>query len=88
MFRVTVACRGLSEAEGIVAVDDVLDEFTHRPWHQQVACTWRGGTLTLNATNDYDESGLALLDEFWDAVAACVSPAGSIRFEVTSVVAV
>ena len=87
MYRVTVVCGGLTEAEGSGAVACILDEFTHRPWHKTVACEWRDGILWLSASNDYDQTGQALLDEFGDAIIACVSPVGSIRSKVEAVVA-
>lgn len=86
MFRITVVCDGLTEAEGSGAVAGVLEEFTHRPWHQQVECAWAEATLSLSASNDYDRTGQALLDEFGDAILACVSPAEPIRSKVAAVV--
>ena len=87
MYRVTVVCGGLTEAEGSSAVAGILEEFTHRPWHSKVACEWRDGILLLSASNDYDQTGQALLDEFGDAIIACVSPVGSIRSKVEAVLA-
>ena len=51
---------------------EIAEEFLHRPWHQNVRCTWDGRALHLEADNDFDDTGLALLDEFSDAIAACV----------------
>lgn len=85
MPRITVACVGLTELEGASAAPCVLDEFTHRPWQESVRCEWRGGVLRLTATNDFDVDGQALLDEFWDAVHACISAENSIRFHVEAV---
>ncbi|HTR35481.1 MAG TPA: hypothetical protein VMH80_06250 [Bryobacteraceae bacterium] len=75
MYRVVLECEGLPGAAGPKAAVDVAEEFEHRPWHQNVSCTWDGQRLRLKAENDYDERGLALLDEFSDAIAACVSDA-------------
>ncbi len=86
MFRITVVCGGLTDAEGTGAVADVLEEFSRRPWHQQVECIWAEATLSLSASNDYDRTGQALLDEFGDAILACLSPAGAIRSKVAAVV--
>src|SRR5947207_11096768 len=33
MYRVTLSCSGLTETEGAAAVEDIIEEFTHRPWH-------------------------------------------------------
>jgi len=85
VFRITVACSGLTEAEGSGVVSDVLEEFTHRQWQHNVECTWSAGTLSLCASNDFDENGQALLDEFGDAVLASVSPEGTVRFSVVAV---
>ena len=86
MFRIAVTCSGLTEAEGSGVVADVFEEFGHRPWHAEVECSWSAGMLSLSASNDYDRTGLALFDEFSDAILACVSPEGPIRCKVVSVV--
>lgn len=88
MYRATVVCQGLSDGEARDAVADMLSEFAHRPWQKSVTCEWRDGILRLAAENEVDESGLALLDEFGDAIAAYVSHAGEVRLEVESVVKV
>ena len=36
-------------------------------------CTWDGERLILQADNDYDPEGLALLDEFSDNISAFIS---------------
>ena len=82
---VTVSCSGLSDAEGRAAVADVAEEFASRPWQRDVRCEWVAGTLRLTATSDNDFNGEALLDEFWDAVIACVATENSIRFKVDTV---
>lgn len=84
-YRVTVVCKGLDEVEGAAAVADVVEEFQFRPWHTDVSCTWADGELLLAATNDYDDDGMALYDEFWDAVHARVNYKGSINLSVVSV---
>jgi hypothetical protein len=35
-------------------------------------CAWDGSQLILQADNDFDSNGLALVDEFSDAISACV----------------
>jgi len=66
-----------------VSPDHILAEFKQRPWHQKPRCTWQESKLILVVENDYDHDGAALLDEYWDAVHACVNWSGSIRFEVS-----
>lgn len=85
MFRVRVICKGLTQDEGASVPADILEEFTHRPWHTNVRSEWDGEVLWLEAENDYDADGMALLDEFSDAVVACVSAKGTISFAVQSV---
>jgi hypothetical protein len=85
MFKARVSCRGLLHDEGASAAKDILDEFSHRPWHANVRCEWDGASLWLEAENDYDASGSALLDEFSDVVVACVKASGTISFAVESV---
>lgn len=86
MFRTTVVCSGLSEDEVSEAVADMLSEFSMRPWQQDVKCEWREGLLRLVAHSDADSTGVALLDEFQDAVVAYISFKGEIHFEIESVV--
>ena len=60
--------RWVPKAAGPRAAIDITEEFAHRPWHQNVRCPWDGEILRLEADNDYDENGLALSDEFSDAI--------------------
>lgn len=85
MYRVTLACSGLSNAEGSGAVADILEEFTHRQWHTDAACEWKDGILRFSATNDFDKDGSALLDEYSDAIHACINYSGTIHVEIESV---
>ena len=73
MFRIVLTCSGILPEDGSQAAIDVTEEFTHRPWQRNVKCTWTGQELILEAENDVDEKGLALQDEFSDAVCACLS---------------
>jgi hypothetical protein len=82
MNKTRVSCIGLSHDEGASAPTDILEEFLHRPWHANVQCEWDGTSLWLEAENDFDAKGLALLDEFSDAVVACVKARGTISFTV------
>jgi hypothetical protein len=78
MFRIVLACHGIPADSGPQAALDIAEEFTHRPWHTNVTCTWDAATkrLQLQAENDYDEAGLALIDEFSDAIYACIENPG------------
>jgi hypothetical protein len=72
MFRIVLACNDVPADPGADGAAAITEEFLSRPWHQNVVCSWDGQTLTLQADNDFDEKGLALMDEFSDAVSACV----------------
>lgn len=85
MYRTTVICKGLTDQEAREAVSDMLAEFAERPWQENVSCEWADGILRLSASADYDNNGLALLDEFGDAINAYINFSGSIRLEVESV---
>jgi hypothetical protein len=85
LYHAILTCGGLTDSEAANAPADIVEEFGHRPWHQNVKCRWDGRLLWLEADNDYDPDGKALLDEFGDAVVACVNAAGTIRFEIVSV---
>ena len=37
-----------------------------------MTCRWDNDRIVLQARNDYDSTGKALLDEFWDALCACI----------------
>ena len=85
MYRIVLACRGVPEDVGPVAASDIAEEFTHRPWHKNVSCHWDGSQLILQADNDFDSSGLALLDEFSDAIAATIKDGFDGGIDVVSV---
>ena len=70
MYRIILVCEGVPPHAGASAARDITEEFTHRPWHKDVSCVWDGSTLVLQADNDFDSKGLALLDEFSDAISA------------------
>jgi len=74
MFRVTLACSGVPADAGAEAASDIQQEFAqHRRHHQNVLCTFTNGELVLTAENDFDQDGLALMDEFSDCIAAYVT---------------
>ena len=85
MFHVILECEGIPELVGPQAAVDITEEFLQRPWHQNVRCTWDGTSLRLEADNDYDKTGLALRDEFSDAITACVKDPGEGDLRVVSV---
>jgi hypothetical protein len=70
MYRIILACNGVPAHVGAEAASDITEEFTHRPWHQNVRCEWDGSRLVLQVDNDFDSNGLALRDEFSDAISA------------------
>ena len=70
--QITLVCTGVPPNIGANLAIDVVEEFTHRPWHQNVTCQWDGVNLILCAENDWDDNGKALLDEFSDAICANV----------------
>jgi hypothetical protein len=78
MFKITLACSGIDTSVGATAARDIQTEFReHRPWHQDVTCRFEDGSLILCATNDFDEAGLALQDEFSDCLSAYLKEHGS-----------
>ncbi len=80
-----MTCDGLTESEGSSAPVEIEEEFGHRSWHSNASCTWDGKALRLTIENDFDSNGAASLDEFGDAVNACVNYSGEIAFTINSV---
>ena len=85
MYRVVLVCKSVPADAGAAAARDIVEEFTHRPWHQNVSCEWDGSQLVLQADNDFDSNGLVLLDEFSDAISACLKDTFDGDIEVVSV---
>jgi hypothetical protein len=85
MYRIVLACKGVPADVGAVAARDITEEFTHRPWHQNVRCEWDGSRLILQADNGFDSKGLALLDEFSDAISAFITDGFDGDIDVVSV---
>ena len=80
-YRVLLSCSGVPLHAADEAARDIAREFAeHRTWHSNASCTWDGSKLLLSAENDYDETGLALLDEFSDCISAYLT--GTFDFEV------
>jgi hypothetical protein len=74
MYRIVLACYGVPKSAGVEAAADITTEFReHHPWHTNVTCTWDGERLVLQADNDVDAAGLALMDEFSDNISAFIS---------------
>ena len=69
-YQITLVCTGVPLHVGPELATDVAEEFTHRPWHQNVLCKWDGTVLILQAENDWDADAKALTDEFSDAISA------------------
>jgi len=84
-YRIRLRCAGLRENEVSVAPKDILEGFSHRPWHKNVSSHWDGTYLWLEAENDYDPDGRALWDEFSDEVTANVNWTGPINISIVSV---
>jgi hypothetical protein len=85
MYRIIVVGKGVPAHVGATGARDITEEFRHRPWHQNVSCKWDGSQLILQADNDFDSNGLALLDEFSDAISACITDAYDGDMSVVSV---
>jgi hypothetical protein len=54
---VVLACDGIPADRGPQTVADIAEEFTRRPWHENVECKWSDGSLLLSAESDFDVSG-------------------------------
>jgi len=85
MYRIVLACKGVPTQSGAAGAGDISSEFKHRPWHENVTCVWDGSQLILQAENDFDSNGLALLDEFSDAISACIEGGFDGNIEILSI---
>lgn len=75
MHRVILECSGVPAADGDEAAKEIESEFReHRPHHHNVQCTFGDGVLVLQADNDFDPDGRALMDEFSDCISAYIGP--------------
>jgi len=80
-----LACKGVPTHAGPAGAHDISEEFTHRPQHENVRCVWDGTQLILEAENDFDSNGLALVDEFSDAISACIEGGFEGNVEILSI---
>ena len=85
MYRIVLAGTGIPLHEGPLGARCVGEEFARRPWHKNVSCNWDGSRLILQADNDFDSDGLALMDEFSDAISACLKDVGNGSIVVQSI---
>ena len=85
MYRTALACRGVPAHAGAAGARDIIEEFAHRSWHRNVNCEWDGAQLILQTDNDFDSNGRALLDEFSDAISACIEGRFDGGIEIVSV---
>ncbi|RWK41628.1 hypothetical protein [Mesorhizobium sp.] len=77
MYKIMIECLGVAPDSGPQAAIDIEQEFRiHRTWHERPSCTYANGKLLLIARNDFDADGMALLDEFWDCLAAYLGEHG------------
>jgi hypothetical protein len=85
MYRIILACACVTANAGPVAAREITEEFMHRQWHSNAKCEWDGSRLILQADNDFDSNGLALLDEFSDAISAYIREPIDGKIEILSV---
>ena len=86
MYQVTLVCHGVPVSAGPEAACEITKEFAeHRPWHGKIRCDWDGRRLILRVENDFYPDGRATLDEFGDAISACVANPGEFKTAIESV---
>jgi len=86
MFRIVLAATGISREDNPTVAQDIELDFKDRSWNQNVHCYWDDQSrLILEAENDFDDDGRALLDEFSDEISACAENVGDGGLEVISV---
>jgi hypothetical protein len=87
MYRIILRWDEVPPEKGARAAVAIANDFRERPWHKNVICTWDEKTysLVLQAENDFDDKGLALMDEFSDEISACVKDAGDGNISVVSI---
>jgi hypothetical protein len=85
MYRIVLACKSVPPNAGAQGARDIAEEFTRRPRHENVTCVFDGAQLILQADNDFDSNGLALLDEFSDVISACIKDCFDGDIEILSI---
>jgi hypothetical protein len=85
MYRVILASACVTPDAAEETARYITEEFKRRTWHSNVKCEWDGTRLILQADNDFDSNGLALLDEFSDVISAYVQHAVGGDIEIVSV---
>jgi hypothetical protein len=85
-YRIALCCDGVPVHTGPQAATDITQEFSHRPWQENAECKWDGASLVLTAENEFDADGLALMDEFSDAISACIADGFDGDIRVLSIV--
>lgn len=85
MYRIVLVGTGIPADEGPTGAACITEEFRRRHWHTNVTCRWDGAQLILQADKDFDSDGRALMDEFSDAISACLANVGEGSIEVQSV---
>ena len=73
MFIIKLICRGIPKELGPKAATDITEEFMYCSCHANAICRWKGDALQLEAVSDFDTDGLALAEEFSEAISACVA---------------
>lgn len=82
MHRVTLVCDGVPSGGPEAAAGITQDFEAHRKHFHNVQCRFFEGSLILVADSDFDEDGLALMDEFSDLISAFLPPFdGDIRVQ-------
>ncbi|UCI08869.1 hypothetical protein [Mesorhizobium sp. B1-1-8] len=80
MYKITIECLDVASGPGPQAAIDIEQEFrAHRTWHERPSCSYADGKLLLVACNNFDADGRALLDEFWDCLAAYLGQHGAMQ---------
>lgn len=87
MYLIRVLARVFQQTAntGPVSARAISEELARRPWHENVKCFFVGSSLILQADNDFDSNGLALVDEFSDSISACVKDGFSGDIETLSI---
>jgi len=87
-YKITLVCTAVPITVTHKAASCIQEEFAQRPHHQNVLCTLSEKSLILTVENDFDSTGLALSDEFSDAITACISEIFDGTIEIRSVIAI